>query len=266
MKNYIGTINENLECVEDLGLKGKNHMLKVKCLNCGKEIVMRTYQFQRNEHFCPTQYLGKSNGVLTCVDDLGSVSRNNKMVHLLKVKCSRCGNYSIIRSDRIISSNYHPKSCSHCVSNLQKEIADSKYLETRHFRNRLNSIRGGANERGLEFNLTEDEVAKLLLKNCYYCGEPIADGIDRISSSIGYIPTNVVPCCKICNIMKNKFPLDTFLDKVNKIYNRFFIKSSTTIPKGSTSQANGDGSGKPLAGKAEGEDIVSTSVVTQRSS
>ena len=49
------------------------------------------------------------------------------------------------------------------------------------------------------------------------------------------------------------------------IYNHS-IKSATTIPKGSTSQANGDGSGSPLTGNAEGEDIVSTSVVTQRSS
>ena len=41
---------------------------------------------------------------------------------------------------------------------------------------------------------------------------------------------------------------------------------STTISNESTSQANGDGSGSPLTGNAEGEDIVSTSVVTQRSS
>ena len=49
------------------------------------------------------------------------------------------------------------------------------------------------------------------------------------------------------------------------IYNHS-IKSSTTIPKGSTSQANGGGSGSHLTGNAEGEDIVSTSPVTQRSS
>ena len=45
-----------------------------------------------------------------------------------------------------------------------------------------------------------------------------------------------------------------------------YEEGSTTIPKGSTSQANGGGSGSPLTGNAEGEDIVSTSVVTQRSS
>jgi len=34
------------------------------------------------------------------------------------------------------------------------------------------------------------------------------------------------------------------------------LESSETIPKGSTSQANGDGSGSPLTGNAEGDDIV----------
>jgi hypothetical protein len=44
--------------------------------------------------------------------------------------------------------------------------------------------------------------------------------------------------------MKNKFPLDLFLDQVGKIYSRFYSEGSTTIPKGSTSQANGDGNGE----------------------
>lgn len=262
MKNYKGIINQNLECIEDLGLKGKNHMLRVKCLDCGKELIMRSYQFHNNEHFCPTQYIGKSNGVLTCIEDLGSISRKNKIVHLLKARCSRCGKTSVICSDKMVSSTYHPKSCSYCVNDLQKEIADSKYLEARHFRNRLNSIKGGATERELEFKLTEDEVARLLLSDCYYCGDAIADGIDRVDSSVGYVITNVVPCCKVCNIMKNRFSLELFLEKINKIHNRFFVESSTTIPEGSTSQANGDGSGKLLTGNAEDEDIVSTSMVT----
>lgn len=55
------------------------------------------------------------------------------------------------------------------------------------------------------------------------------------------------------------------MTRLEKIFNHR-VKSSTTIPKGSTSEANADGSGSPLTGNAEGEDIVSTSVVTQRSS
>ena len=46
--------------------------------------------------------------------------------------------------------------------------------------------------------------------------------------------------------MKNKYDLNTFLDKVYKIYNKFYNESSTTISKESTLQANGNGSGELL--------------------
>ena len=43
--------------------------------------------------------------------------------------------------------------------------------------------------------------------------------------------------------------------QVTKIYN-FINQGSTTIPNGSTLQAYGNGSGEPLPGNAEGEEIV----------
>ena len=51
-----------------------------------------------------------------------------------------------------------------------------------------------------------------------------------------------------------------FAEQVVKIYNHM-MKSSTTISKESTSQANGDGNGGHLD-KSQDEDIVSTSMVT----
>lgn len=56
------------------------------------------------------------------------------------------------------------------------------------------------------------------------------------------IKENCVSCCWTCNKMKNNFSQKEFLEKINKIYCNF--KSSTTIPQGSTSQANGDGNGE----------------------
>ena len=45
--------------------------------------------------------------------------------------------------------------------------------------------------------------------------------------------------------MKMDYSIDEFKNKVLDIYNHF-IKSSTTISKESTSQANGDGNGDHL--------------------
>ena len=139
--------------------------------------------------------------------------------------------------------------------------------------------RSGARQRDIEWNLSEKEFKSLIKQNCYYCNEEpsrhqsvsyrddyeLVNGIDRIDSNKGYSIDNCVPCCNTCNLMKNTLPKSVFFEKISQIYNHR-IKSSTTISKESTSQANGGGSGSPLTGYTEGEDIVSTSVVTQRSS
>ena len=68
---------------------------------------------------------------------------------------------------------------------------------------------------------------------------------DRVDTTKGYFKENCVPCCKMCNIMKNKFSKEDFINKVKSIYNNY-IKSSTTISKESTLQANGNGNGELL--------------------
>lgn len=190
-------------------------------------------------------YVNLTKGVLTCTKDLGVKQVNGKSKHFIEVACSRCGNTSIIRADRIVSKNYTPKSCTYCVNSLQKEIADSKYLDSRHFRRRKFSILGNAKSRGIKIGLSDAEISTLLNSECYYCGKEKADGIDRVNSNKDYTIDNVVPCCGICNRMKNKFSLNLFLEQVDKIYHRLIHKEgSTTIPKGSTPQADGGGSGK----------------------
>ena len=139
----------------------------------------------------------------------------------------------------------------------------------------------GAHTRHIDFELTFEQFDNLISQNCVYCGaEPVLvsdkymlaradmhqekiayNGIDRVDPTKGYIIDNCVPCCTTCNYMKRILQRDEFLDHVKKIYNFSIIKGSTTIPKGSTSQANGDGNGSPLTCKDEGEDIVSTNNV-----
>lgn len=122
-----------------------------------------------------------------------------------------------------------------------------------------------AQSRKHPFDLTFEEFNELISKPCAYCGEEpstkngghlesrkridqpdlYTTGIDRIDSSKGYTKDNCVPCCKMCNLMKNTYSVEQFLSHVRKIYNFSFDESSTTIPQGSTSQANGDGSGTP---------------------
>ena len=132
-----------------------------------------------------------------------------------------------------------------------------------------------AARRNHDFVLSFEDFNDLIMQNCFYCNEPpresseklISDrgnssqpplfynGIDRIDSNLGYIKENCVPCCPTCNYMKRILSKNEFYYRIKKIY-EFLDLGSTTIPEGSTSQANGDGNGGLLTDNAEDEDIV----------
>jgi hypothetical protein len=46
-------------------------------------------------------------------------------------------------------------------------------------------------------------IDNILYKECVYCGTTNNIGCDRIDNNIGHIKTNVLPCCYICNTVRN---------------------------------------------------------------
>ena len=79
--------------------------------------------------------------------------------------------------------------------------------------------------RGFVWMLSREDVLNTIFKNCFYCESPPSNtkktknsigsglqynGIDRVDSSIGYIKSNIVPCCKTCNIAKQNLSIDQF--------------------------------------------------------
>lgn len=194
------------------------------------------------------KYLNTTHGVLTILEldheEYDKIKQYKRSY--FKCKCNRCGSITVVRADRFGKGKYIPKSCSNCINDLQKEIADKKYKKDRPDRYRIMSIKSNAKSRHYNIELTDEEIKKLLHQPCYYCGEDYANGIDRVDSNKNYTKDNCVSCCFICNRMKNKYSLNTFLDKVEKIHNRFHNEGSTTISKESTLQANGSGNGELL--------------------
>lgn len=86
------------------------------------------------------------------------------------------------------------------------------------------SYRCSAENRSLSFELTKEQFKLLTTQNCFYCGkEPnqkykpylskgyVYNGVDRRNNEIGYVLSNVVSCCKLCNWMKNSFLESDFL-------------------------------------------------------
>lgn len=81
-----------------------------------------------------------------------------------------------------------------------------------------------AKEKGLEFEITQEEFNNLIKYDCYLCGKSNStthvNGIDRFANSIGYTIDNSRTCCADCNYMKRDFSYDDVLSKMKLIYER----------------------------------------------
>lgn len=91
-----------------------------------------------------------------------------------------------------------------------------------------------AKRRGYEFSLTLLEAYELFISPCHFCGSLPSNikthgknktisykyqGIDRKNPNLGYINSNVLPCCKHCNYAKREMSYDEFIKWVNNVYN-----------------------------------------------
>lgn len=58
-----------------------------------------------------------------------------------------------------------------------------------------------------ELDLTQEKCEELWKDGCFYCNKDLQDetgcSLDRVDNNVGYIITNVVPCCGNCNKMRN---------------------------------------------------------------
>ena len=237
--------------------KGKTYkyLIQVKCNDCGtirwinpsnpyyKKGVCRVC----NEQHYKEQVLSIENDTFKVLSiDKEGTAKNTRHTKYF-VQCKKCGKIFSRRAS-VIRKSLNSIICSNCRRlRNNRPLSVIKYKEYCYYRS-------GAKSRNLEWDLTEEQFANLINKNCYYCGEvpskrqsvsykdnyELVNGIDRIDSTKGYTIDNCVPCCSKCNSMKSNLKKDDFLQHISKIYN--FSISSTTIPKGSTSEANADGS------------------------
>lgn len=107
----------------------------------------------------------------------------------------------------------------------KREELRKKRNRTVHIR--LDDIRRGAELRDLPFpdrGSTEERALMDLFeeqKQCVYCGdfrpEGIFFGLDRVDTTQGYTPENVVVACIICNRMKHLFHQAAFLHAIDYI-------------------------------------------------
>ncbi len=123
------------------------------------------------------------------------------------------------------------QSCG-CLQKARSVGADRKYPTPEdaawayyHYQYKRN-----AKFRGVMFDMTIERHKKISSKCCFYCGSPpekrpsqrgrssiFASGIDRVDNNIGYVESNVVPCCTWCNQAKSSHDANYFIYQCTRV-------------------------------------------------
>jgi hypothetical protein len=132
-----------------------------------------------------------------------------------------CGNVALVASGPLRFGS--SRSCGCFLGTLSATAAMEALLR---------NYKGGAKTRGLHWGLTREQFFELTHQDCTYCGRAPAsivnvnrksgkkgvgatyvyNGIDRMDNSLGYEPSNCLPCCKICNLAKRDMARAEFIE------------------------------------------------------
>lgn len=158
----------------------------------------------------------------------GTYLRNRLAVW--QCKCD-CGNVSSVRGASLRKGT--TKSCG-CLSKEMTSARMSLPDGESSFNTLYRSYQKNAEKRGWNFDIGKSLFRRLVIQPCYYCGELptniskgnkntngvfVYNGLDRVQNKIGYIPDNVVPCCRRCNYIKATFSVGDFISHCKKIVN-----------------------------------------------
>lgn len=138
-----------------------------------------------------------------------------------------CGNITHVRGNGLTSGNTRSCGCLSKDARKKFKLPDNGGV-INHI---ILQYKRHARDRNIEWNLTFDEVKKIIQEPCFYCGAEKSNhavtknckegydynGIDRVDSSKGYYIDNVVPCCKTCNYAKRDMSKEDFINWANRI-------------------------------------------------
>lgn len=211
-----------------------NYYAKIQCVSCGDIKVVQYYNFMNhNPHKCTKckiverakEETGQIFGTVEILglDHIEEKPRKNdsKVDYYIyyKTKCTKCNKESVRL--RNISQWKKTDGCKKCNNIFEESSYNSLY----------NSYKYGAKSRNINWNLSPEEFVSIITRPCFYCGslgnprnrdysknKLSVNGIDRIDSSLDYTINNCVPCCTMCNYMKQDYSQDEFIKQIHKIH------------------------------------------------
>lgn len=182
---------------------------------------------------------GKQIGSLFIIERAPKGNSNHRY---WKCRCS-CGNIRVLGSSHIKKAAKTTNCRCHTEKTALIKLGLAKTKKGELGFNKLYSVyKSSAKRRGYSFELDKKQFKELTQQKCHYCNEVpkqksqccnnkspykqetwehstfIYNGIDRKDNSLGYVVTNVVPCCKECNAAKSDTSYQQFLYWINLIY------------------------------------------------
>jgi hypothetical protein len=135
--------------------------------------------------------------------------------------------YWMENRERLLISNsrYYNENKEHVL--LQQRKRNKEYCKT--VKSKFSRLKGIAKSRGYLVEISIEFFEKLIENSCYYCGEKLpitGSGVDRKDNLLNYTESNCVPCCTICNKMKNTMTVEEFKNKISALYKNFLEENN----------------------------------------
>lgn len=169
-----------------------------------------------------------------------SIFKYNKSYLAWECICE-CGNSKIMQGSFLRSGG--SKSCGCLKIEVDKTREMLPFGESA-FNRLYDWSRDNAKRKGILFELTKEQYKSIVQHNCTYCGEPpkenhfkktnghfMANGVDRVDSSVGYVLNNCVPCCEDCNRMKMAHTVDYWLAHMIKVLEHYNSRNRVSVIK-----------------------------------
>lgn len=133
-------------------------------------------------------------------------TKNSRNLDGLENKCKAC-----LKKSRAKQYSKHKE--YYLIKAKQQHEANRKRGKERHYtmNSRFSYAKSRATKNGKGWALSFENYKMLVEQPCHYCSNKLAPdkasgvGLDRIDNSKGYEFNNVLPCCGICNSIRNDY-------------------------------------------------------------
>jgi 5-methylcytosine-specific restriction endonuclease McrA len=179
----------------------------------------------KGQRIVPEEELGKKYGMFTVIE----IPYSKPLEGFIAKTICECGVIRTRRIRTIKTAKRRPQGCG--CKNAKAGSEESGYASI------YATYVAQARLRKKVFELTKDQVIHLSKQSCFYCGTTNGNkfklnrrakevvpymGIDRIDSSLGYVTSNCIPCCRDCNNAKNDKSVEAFVRYAYRLYNHLF--------------------------------------------